>query len=90
MKSAYELALERMEKEAGPSKKLTDEQREALAEIDRKFDAQIAAQRLSLEKKMAIAMPAEAVSIRQELAAAVAELEEKREYEKENVWKSGS
>ena len=34
MKSAYELAMERLEKESGPSKKLTDEQKASIADIE--------------------------------------------------------
>ena len=41
MKSAYELAMERLEKSA-PSAKVTDEQRTALAEIDSTYKARIA------------------------------------------------
>ncbi len=41
MKSAYELAMERLEQET-PSATLSDEQKSALAEIDAKFRAKIA------------------------------------------------
>ena len=38
MKSAYELAMERLNKTAGEVKKLTPEQKEKIAEIRRKYD----------------------------------------------------
>ena len=41
MKSAYELAMERLEKQS-PAAKVTDEQRHALAEIDATYKAKIA------------------------------------------------
>ena len=41
MKSSYELAMERLSKTA-PVKKLTDEQKQRLAEIDSQFAAKIA------------------------------------------------
>ena len=51
MKSAYEKAMERLEKESGPTGKLSDEQRNQIAEIDRKFDALVAEHKLSSEHK---------------------------------------
>ena len=42
MKSAYELAMERLEKKDGKSKPLTDEQKKAIAEIDSQTKAKIA------------------------------------------------
>ena len=41
MKSAYELAMERLQK-TSPSLSLTEEQKKALAEIDSKYRAKIA------------------------------------------------
>ena len=38
MKTAYELAMERMEKESGATKKLTNEQRARIATIEKKYD----------------------------------------------------
>ena len=51
MKSAYELAMERLEKEK-PSKPLTDEQKRALAEIDNKFEARIAEAKILHEQEL--------------------------------------
>lgn len=47
MKSAYELAMERLSK-ASPATKLTDKQRAELAEIDSKYAAKIAERELLL------------------------------------------
>ncbi|MEM9281045.1 MAG: hypothetical protein AAGA96_04400 [Verrucomicrobiota bacterium] len=47
MKSAYELAMERLEK-SEPQVKLTDEQKAELAAIDEKFKAKIAERELFL------------------------------------------
>lgn len=54
MKSAYELAMERLQ-EADPDavKQLTEEQRRAIAEIDRKYQAKIAEKELFLQPKIA-------------------------------------
>ncbi len=48
MKSAYELAMERLEKSA-PSVQLTDEQKAQLAEIDSTYKARIAEKELFLK-----------------------------------------
>jgi len=47
MKSAYELAMERLA-QSGPPVKLTDEQRVRLAEIENRFKAKIAEKELFL------------------------------------------
>ena len=53
MKSAYELAMERLQKEDPDSGvSLTDAQKEALAEIDRKFQAKIAEREVFLNKQL--------------------------------------
>lgn len=88
MKSAYELAMERLEKESGPSRKLTDEQKAAIAEVDNKYEARIAEKKLEFEQRLAAA-PQEADAIRQEMAQAVQALEEKRDREKDEIWKAG-
>ncbi len=51
MKSAYELAMERLEKSA-PSVQLTDEQKAQLAEIDSTYRARIAEKELFLKGKI--------------------------------------
>lgn len=53
MKSAYELAMERLEKEDPQGVvSLTDEQRKALAEIDEKYKAKIAEREVFLNRQL--------------------------------------
>ncbi len=51
MKSAYELAMERLEKTA-PTVTLTDEQKAQIAEIDSTYRARIAEKELFLQSKI--------------------------------------
>ncbi len=87
MKSAYELAMERLEKESGPSKKLSAKQKAAIAEIDKKYEAKIAETRLSFDAKMGGAPDLDSLNaIRAELAEKVTSLEEQRDREKDKIW----
>lgn len=52
MKSAYELAMERLNKSA-PVQKLTDEQKKQLAELDSLFAAKVAEREIFLKGEMA-------------------------------------
>jgi hypothetical protein len=52
MKSAYELAMERLSRNA-PSVKLTDEKKKQLAELDSKYAAKIAERELFLQGEIA-------------------------------------
>ncbi len=52
MKSAFELAMERFKDDDENSRPITDEQREALAETDRKFQAKIAEKEVFLNQKI--------------------------------------
>ncbi|MDB6022506.1 MAG: hypothetical protein JWQ04_2363 [Pedosphaera sp.] len=51
MKSAYELAMERLSK-ASPTVKLTDKQKQELAEIDSKYAAKIAERELLVRDEL--------------------------------------
>src|SRR6266851_2100751 len=51
MKSAYELAMERLQK-ASPSLSLTDEQKKELADIESKYRAKIAERELFLKEQI--------------------------------------
>jgi hypothetical protein len=84
MKSAYELAMSRLEKSA-PSVTLTSEQKARIAEIDSEINARIAEKKIFLEGQMATASPEEKDAIRQQLASELARLEERREREKEKA-----
>ncbi len=87
MKSAYEIAMERLEKEAGPTRKLTDEQRKQIAEINNKYEAKIAEQKLKIESEIATAASVqERNQLQAKLTQVVAELEQAREKEKDAVW----
>ena len=52
MKSAYELAMERLAKES-PIDSVTDEQKKAIAEIDQKYSSKIAEREVFLKSKIA-------------------------------------
>lgn len=52
MKSAYELAMERLNKSA-PAVKLTEAQKKELAELDSKYAARIAEREIGLKDKIA-------------------------------------
>ncbi len=51
MKSAYELAMERLNK-TGPSVKLTAEQKKAIAEIDSVYSARVAEREIFLKSEI--------------------------------------
>lgn len=86
MKSAYELAMERLSKSA-PMGKLNDAQKKELAELDSKYAAKIAEREIFLKGEMAAAAVKGDVDsmeqFQQQLArdrrALQAELEEKKE-----------
>ena len=88
MKSAYELAMERMGDD-GDNKPLTDEQKEQIAEIESKYKAKIAERKIFLEKSLSDAIeqqdPEEAEKNRRQLADETARLEDKAEAEKEKI-----
>jgi len=87
MKTAYELAMERLEKASGPTKKLTDDQKAQIAEIEKLYEAKIAELKLSFESRMRAAQSREEFdSMQAELGGKMASLEEQREKEKEKVW----
>lgn len=54
MKSAYELAMERLNK-AAPALKVSDEQKKQLAEIDSKYAAKIAEREIFLKDQLVAA-----------------------------------
>lgn len=89
MKSAYELAMERLEKDSGPTRKLSEEQKARIAEIERKYDAKTAEVRLDFDGRLASAPPPEVENVRRQLADALASVEANRERDKEAVWNEG-
>jgi hypothetical protein len=86
MKSSYELAMERLGKEA-PTQKLSDEKKKQLAELDSKYAAKIAEREIFLKGELSAAAAkgdAEAYAqIEKQLVSErrkfQAELEEKKE-----------
>lgn len=86
MKSAYELAMERLSQSA-PITKLTDKQKKQLAELDSKYAAKIAEHEIYAKDRMAVAAAkgdgAELETLEAQLVekrrALQAELEEKKD-----------
>ena len=84
MKSSYELAIERLEKNA-PTTKLTGAQKKQLAELDSKYAAKIAEREIALSGEIAKAADdfQKEESLREQLVTGrkklQAELEEKKE-----------
>jgi len=85
MKSAFELAMERLG--GGPIKQYTAEQKEQLAEIDREFDARIAQVKLS-STASSDETPEQRQAREDGVAAEIRRLEEKREDRKEALRRS--
>ncbi len=87
MKSAYELAMERLEKTSGPAKKLSDEQRAEIAHIEKVYEARLAETRLDFDQKMgSAASVAELEELQQQLSQKITELEQERDRKKEAIW----
>jgi hypothetical protein len=88
MKSAYELAMERLEKQA-PTPKLTDEQRQALADIDNLYRSKIAEREVFLQAQLQKARAAgdatEMDSLQLQLSREVRRLREECEEKKEKI-----
>jgi hypothetical protein len=91
MKSAFELAMSRLEKES-PTQKLTDDQKSRLAEIDVEINAKIAERKLFLEEEIrkTAGDPEAESQLRKQLSAEIARLEEKRESEKDKIRSGGA
>lgn len=88
MKSAYELAMERLRANS-PSVPLTDEQRDKIAELDSVYQAKIAEKEIFLQGQMAKAMEQgdwEALaSLEKQLSIDRAALQAEREEKKEKI-----
>lgn len=93
MKSAYELAMERLAKsDPDAAKPLTAEQKDRLAEIDRLYKGKIAEREIFLKQKLDEAMAGgkmeEVQEVQKQISSERARLEEEREDEKERVRRS--
>jgi hypothetical protein len=88
MKSAYELAMERLQK-ASPSLSLTEEQKKELAEIDSKYRAKVAEKELFLNEQIRKAQIEGKVdnieSLEKQLASEVRRLQQECEEKKEKL-----
>lgn len=84
MKSAYELAMSRLEK-SSPPVHLTQEQKQQIAEVDRTINAKIAEKKIFLEDQIGKAPYQERESLERQLVSELARLEEKRERDKEKI-----
>ena len=88
MKSAYELAMERLQK-ASPSFSLTEEQKKELAEIDSKYQAKIAEKELFLKDQIRKAQTEgkadDIDSLQKQLASEVRRFREECEAKKEKL-----
>ena len=88
MKSAYELAMERLQ-QTSPSLSLTEEQKKELAEIDSKYRAKIAEKELFLRDQIRKAQTEgkadDIDSLEKQLASDVRRLQEECEARKEKM-----
>jgi hypothetical protein len=88
MKSAYELAMERLEK-ASPSISLTEDQKKEIAEVDSVYRAKIAEKEVFLKDQVRKAQSAgnleEVESLEKQLTSEVRRLQEDCEAKKEKL-----
>ena len=84
MKSAFELAMERL---GGAARQYTSEQKERFNEIDREFDAQLAQVKLQAqaERQKVLGEPEKLKEVDDRLAGDLRRLEERREAKKESL-----
>jgi hypothetical protein len=91
MKSAYELAMERLSKSEPGSGPLTAEQKAKLAEVDKVYKGKLAEREIFLKKQVSDAMAAqkfeEIEKIREQMGSERIRLEEEKEQEKEKLRK---
>ncbi|MEO6848443.1 MAG: hypothetical protein ABI443_12105 [Chthoniobacterales bacterium] len=91
MKSAYEIAMSRLEKNS-PTVKLNEKQKQEVAEIDSQYIAKIAERKVFLEDEIKKTLlnnkEEEADHLRRQLAVDISRLEEEREEKKLRVRKN--
>jgi hypothetical protein len=92
MKTAYELAMERLQKNV-PSKKLTETQKKQLAELDSQYAAKIAGRELALADEINRAREAgdmeKAGTLQEQLVAERKKLQVELEEKKEQIRRRG-
>ena len=88
MKSAYELAMERLAKES-PQESITDQQKQDIAEIEKKYSSKIAEREVFLRSKIQEAIATgeleEAQQLEEELSREIRSLKSSSESEKNAV-----
>jgi hypothetical protein len=93
MKSAYELAMERLNKQS-PTVKLTPEQKDRIAELESRYKAKVAEREIGLQDAIAQAAAkgdlAEMEKLQQQLADEKKKLADELEAKKEIVRRGGS
>ncbi|MEN7972288.1 MAG: hypothetical protein ABFR47_00485 [Verrucomicrobiota bacterium] len=83
IKNAYELAMERL---GGEAQELSEEQKQAIAEIDSKMKAKVAETEIMFDQQLASERdPAKAGFIQQTRQEQIAKIKEDAEEEKERV-----
>lgn len=89
MKSAYELAMERLQAEEPDAPKLTDAQKNELAEIDQRYQSKLAERELFLQQKIVEAQSVGNLTDLEQLQTQLrnerARLEEEKEAAKDKV-----
>ena len=90
MKSAYELAMERLNAESpNQDTKLTDAQKEELADLDNKYTARVVERKIAFEKRISDSNAKgdfqDVAAAQEELKIDIARVESDRETAKENV-----
>jgi hypothetical protein len=92
MKSAYELAMERLERQS-PTRQLSEKQKGEIAEIESTSQARIAERELFLKgeiaKALAAGKPDEVESLQKQLAMDVRRLKDECETKKKKVREAG-
>ena len=87
MKSAFELAMERLG--GGPIREYTAPQKEKLAEVDRMCDSRVAQARMQAdsERQKVAGDPAKLKQVQDQLTSELASLESRRERDKDELRK---
>ena len=86
MKSAFELAMERLDRsDPEGAKPLTEEQKRQLAEIDTLYEAKVAEKEVFLGGKIASASDEEKEAIQQQLIHEKERLNEEKEAKKDKI-----
>mgnify|MGYP005717206129 CR=1 FL=1 len=93
MKSAYELAMERLQESDPDKQPVTDEMRKARAAVDEKFDSKVAERKIFLTQTLATATAnqdlQEVELIQKQISNEKARIEEERETAKDKIRNAG-